>query len=147
MQTIGLAVPGWDSAKQEYVDLDCERWIRENKIREAGRENGKQEYPPSEAVQPDEMYRKILAWVNQRGKGCYAAVHEYLVQKREELEREVKEGMAPIRYRVEGMRDEGIQDLTDQATEAQTSLRQSKHEAREAWSALEKFQERANLQR
>ena len=131
----------------EYIDLDCEQWIRENKIREAGRENGRQNYPPSGASQPDEMYMKTLAWVNQRGKGCYAAVNEYLVQKREELEREVKEGMAPIRNRVESMRAEGIQDLTDQATKAQPGLQQSKHEAREAWLALEEFKERANLNR
>ena len=141
------AVPGWDAAKHEYVELDCERWIRENRIREAGRDNGRQNFPPSEAVQPDEMYMKILAWVNQRGKGCYSAVSDYLVQQRESLEREVKEGMAPIRNRVEGMRDEGIQALTDQATEDHTNLQQKKHEAREAWSALEEFKERANLKR
>ncbi len=140
-------VPGWDAAKHEYVELDCERWIRENKIREAGRDNGRQNFPPSEAVQPDEMYMKILAWVNQRGKGCYAAVGDYLVQQREALEREVKEGMAPIRNRVEGMRDEGIQALTDQATEDHTNLQQKKHEAREAWTALERTKAEANLKR
>ena len=101
-------VPGWDGAKQQYVELDCEAWIRENGIREAGRENGEQEFPPSEAAQPDEMYTKILAWVNQRGKTCHAEVNRYLVQQRHALELETKEGMAPIRHRVEGMRDQGI---------------------------------------
>ena len=58
-------VPGWDEAKQQYVELDCERWIRENKIRETGRENGEGEFPPSEAVQPDEMYSDIQNRPNQ----------------------------------------------------------------------------------
>ena len=68
-------VPGWNGAKQEYVGLDCERWIRENGIREAGRENGKQEFPSSEAVQPDETYTKILDWVNKRGEGLKLIHH------------------------------------------------------------------------
>ena len=140
-------VPGWDGAKQEYVELDCERWIRENKIREAGRENGEQEFPPSEAVQPDEMYNKILAWINQRGKACHAAVSRYLVQQRHALELEAKEGMAPIRHKVEGIRDQGIVALADQGREDRTSLQQKEREAREAWAALETFKATANLKR
>lgn len=46
---VWTTVPGWHGAKQEYVDLDCERWIRENGTREAGRENGKQEFPRSKS--------------------------------------------------------------------------------------------------
>ncbi len=138
-------VPGWDSAKQEYVELDCERWIKENKIREAGRENGEQEFPPSEAAQPDEMYTKIRAWVNQRGKTCYATVSTYLVQQRHALE--LEEGMAPIRHRVAGIRDEGKVAIDDQAREDRTNLQQKEGEAREARAALEAFKARAKLER
>lgn len=140
-------VPGWDAAKQEYVDLDCERWIRENKIRETGRENGKQEYPPSEAVQPDDMYTKIVAWVNQRGKGCHAEVSRHLVRQRFSLELETKEGMAPIRDRVDGIRDQGMVALADQGRVDRTSLQQKELEAREARAALETFKATANLER
>ncbi len=140
-------VPGWDGAKQEYVDLDCERWIRDNKIREAGRENGEQEFPPSDAVQPDEMYTKILAWVNQRGKACHAAVIRYLAQQRHALGLEAGEGMAPIRHRVEGIRDQGIVALADQGMEDRTSLQQKEREAREARAALQAFKTTAKLER
>ena len=140
-------VPGWDAAKQEYLELDCERWIKENKIRQAGRENGERDFPPSEAVQPDEMYSKIRAWVNQRGKTCYAAVSSYLVQQRFALELEAKEGMAPIRHRVEGIRDQGIVALDDQGRDDRTSLQHKQREAREAWAALETFKATANLKR
>ena len=95
-------VPGWSRAERKYNPLDCERWIRENGIREAGRANGEQEFPPSEATQPDAMYEKILDWVNQRGRQCHAEVSEFLVQQRYNLEQEVKEGMAPIRPRWKG---------------------------------------------
>ena len=140
-------VPGWDGAKQEYVELDCERWIRENKIREAGRENGKQEFPPSEAVQPDEIYMKIVDWVNQRGKACHAAVSMDLVQKRHALEQETEQGMAPIRHKVKGLRDQGIVALADQAKKDRSSLTQKKGEAREAGVALAAFKSKANLGR
>lgn len=140
-------IPGWDGAKQQYVELDCEAWIRENGIREAGRENGEQEFPPSEAAQPDEMYTKILAWVNQRGKTCHAEVNGYLVQQRYALELETKEGMAPIRHRVEGMRDQGIVALADQGKKDRTSLKQKEREARGAWAALETFKATAGLER
>ena len=140
-------VPGWDGTKQQYVELDCEAWIRENGIREAGRENGEQEFPPSEAAQPDEMYTKILAWVNQRGKTCHAEVNRYLVQQRYALELETKEGMAPIRHRVEGMRDQGIVALADQGKKDRTSLKQKEREARGAWTALETFKATAGLER
>ena len=140
-------VPGWDGAKQQYVELDCEAWIRENGIREAGRENGEREFPPSEAVQPDEMYTKILAWVNQRGKTCYAEVSKYLVQQRYTLELETRAGMAPIRNKVEGLRDQGIVALTNQAQKDRSNLTQQEREAREAWTALEAFKTKANLKR
>ncbi|MDD9999284.1 MAG: hypothetical protein OXQ89_16225 [Rhodospirillaceae bacterium] len=106
-------VPGWDSAKKEYVDLDCERWIHENGIREAGRKNGERNFPASDAAQPDDVYQKILDWVNRRGKACHLAVSEFLVQQRHALEMETKKGMAPIRHRVEGLRDEGILKLQE----------------------------------
>ena len=140
-------VPGWGGAKQEYVDLDCERWIRENGIREAGRENGKQEFPSSEAVQPDEMYTKILDWVNKRGKTCHAEVSKYLVQQRNSLILEAAEGMAPIRHKVDGLRDQGIVELTDQGKADRTILSQREREARKAWAALEAFQKKASLER
>ena len=140
-------VPGWDAAKQEYVELDCEQWIEENKIRELGRENGKQEFPPSEAAQPDEIYAKILAWVNQRGKACHAEVSRYVVQQRHALELETREGMAPIQHTVEGLRDEGIVELNGQAEKDRSILIQSRREAREAGTALAAFKAKANLER
>ncbi len=140
-------VPGWNGAKQEYVDLDCERWIRENGIREAGREDGRREFPRSDAGQPNETYMKILDWVNRRGKACHADVSRYLVQQRYALEAETKDGMAPIRHKVEGLRDEGVVKLKDQGEEDRTILTQKEREARDAWEALAAFRRKANLQR
>lgn len=140
-------VPGWDEAKQEYVELDCERWIRENKIRELGRENGEREYPPSEAVQPDETYTKIRAWVNQRGKDCKAAVSKYLDGLRHNLELESEHGKAPIQDKVNGLKNEGITKLTDQARIDRSILTQREREARESQKALESFKKEANLDR
>ena len=140
-------VPGWNGATQEYVDLDCERWIRENGIREAGRENGKQEFPRSDADQPDEMYMKILDWVNKRGKACHADVSKYLVQQRYNLEIEAKEGMAPIRHKVEGLSAQGVVELWDQREKDRSILTQKEREARDAWAALKAFKTKANLER
>ena len=138
-------VPGWDGARKEYVDLDCEGWIRENGIRKAGRENGEHNYPASEAAQPDDVYMKILDWVNRRGKDCHAAVSTFLVQQRHALEMETKKGMAPIRHRVEGLREEGILKLQDKAERDGARLVQLEKEARDAWSALKRFRNRWGL--
>ena len=138
-------VPGWNKAEQKYHPLDCERWIRENGIREAGRKNGEKEFPPTEATQPDDMYEKILDWVNQRGRQCHAEVSNFLVQQRYNLEQEVKEGMAPIQHEVEGLRDEAKVELKDQGGEDRTILTQKERQARSAWAALEAFQKKANI--
>ena len=140
-------IPGWNKAEQRYHPLDCERWIRENGIREMGRENGEQEFPPSEAIQPDDMYEKILDWVNQRGRQCHAEVSEFLVQQRYNLEQEVKEGMAPIRHKVEGLRDQAKVELRNQGEEDRTILTQKEREARSSWEALEAFRKKGNLHR
>ncbi len=140
-------VPGWDDAKHEYVELDCERWIRENKIREAGQENGKQEYPPPDAVQPDEMYTKILAWINNRGRACHAAVGDYLNLQRHALTLESKEGTAPLRHQIEGIRNQGIVELRGQCREDKNHLAHLEHEAKVATSGLEEFINTAKLKR
>ncbi|MDD9961000.1 MAG: DUF456 domain-containing protein [Gammaproteobacteria bacterium] len=140
------SVDGWDPTTQKYIDLDCDQWIGKHRIREIGRENGKREFPPSEAVQPDEMYTMIRRWVNKRGKNCHSEVSSYLVQQRFNLEQESKEGVAPVQHKVEGLRDEGIVELTDQGQEDRTILTQIEREASEAWAALEAFQQRANLE-
>ena len=140
-------VPGWNNAQQKYHPLDCERWIRENGIREAGRENGEQEFPPTEAIQPDQMYEKILDWVNQRGRTCHAEVSKYLVQQRYNLEQEAKEGMAPVQHTVDGLRDQGKVELQDQGDKDRTILTRKERDARDAWAALEAFQKEAGLDR
>lgn len=140
-------VPGWDAAKREYVELDCERWIKENKIRELGKENGEREFPPSEAVQPDETYAKAVAWVNQRGKACHAEVSSYLVLQRHALELESGEGMAPIQHTVEGLRDQGIVELNNQAEKDRSILLQRERDARDAGTALTAFRAKVGLER
>ena len=93
------------------------------------------------------MYQKILDWVNQRGKQCYAEVSSFLVQQRYNLEQEVKEGVAPIRHKVEGLRDQGKVELRNQGDEDRTILTQKEREARDAWAALEAFRRKAHLDR
>ena len=139
-------VEGWDKKTQKYVELNCERWIQENRIREAGQANGRQEFPPSDAVQPDEMYAKIINWVNQRGKRCHAEVSNYLVQQRYNLEQESKKGLAPIRHKVEGLKDQAIVELTSRGREDRTFLTQKERETRQAWAALEAFQKKSRLE-
>ena len=140
-------VPGWSKAEQKYIPLDCDRWIRGNGISEEGRANGKLEFPPSDATQPDVMYQKILDWVNQRGRQCHAEVSEFLVQQRYNLDQEVKEGMAPVRHKVEGLRDEAKVELKNQGEQDRTILTQKEREARSSWAALEAFRKKGNLRR
>lgn len=121
-------VNGWDESNHKYVDLDCEGWIRENKIRETGRRNGEQDFPNSEATQPDDMHEKIRDWVNQRARTCHAEVSEYLQQQRYNLDQEAPAGSAPIQHKVEALRDEAKQRLSDQGDADRTELTQMERE-------------------
>ena len=141
------AVPGWDSVGKKYVELDCESWIKENKIRETGERNGKKEFPKSDATQPDEMHEKIRAWVNQRGKVCYEEVNKHIVGLKHALELENKAGQAPVQDKVENIKNEGIIELTDQMNEDRSSMVQKRQETEEAWAALGAFKKQANLNR
>ena len=140
-------VPGWDETTREYVDLDCERWLQENRIREQGRQNGEENFPAPDATQPDEMHQKIRAWVNRRGRACKDAVSKFLDLQRHSLELEGKEGMAPIRHAVEKLRDDAIVQLHDQGKTARARLQHAAREAEEAWNALSDFKETARLNR
>ena len=140
------AIPGWNEAEQKYVQLDCERWIRQNRVREIGHENGELDFPLSETTQPDDMHLKIVSWVNQRGRTCHAEVSRYLRQQRYNLQQEGKQGMAPIRQKVEGLRDAGVLDLQTQGLNDWNVLTQKEREASNAWAALEEFREKERLE-
>lgn len=140
-------VPGWDETKKEYVDLHCERWLEENRIRDLGRENGEQEYPASDATQPDEVHQKIRAWINRRGRGCKNAVSKFLALQMYTLELQRKEGMAPIRDKVEGLRDDAIGKLEDRGATERANLNQFAREAQEARRDLNAFRKDARLDR
>ncbi len=140
-------VPGWDETKKEYVDLHCERWLQENGIRDLGRKNGDQEYPASDAAQPDETHQKIRAWINRRGRACKDAVSKFLALQRHTLELQQREGMAPIRDKVEGLRNDAIRKLQDRGTTERANLDQFVREAQEARRDLNAFRKEANLER
>ena len=140
-------VPGWDETKKEYVDLHCERWLKENRIRDLGQKNGEQEYPASDATQPDEIHQKIRAWINRRGRACKDAVSKFLALQRHTLELQRKEGMAPIRDKVEGLRNDAIGKLRDRGTTERANLDQFAREAEEARRDLNAFRKDANLER
>ena len=69
------------------------------------------------------------------------------MQQRHILELETREGMAPIQHTVEGLREQGIVELTDQAEEDRSILVQKQREALEAGAALAAFKARENLAR
>lgn len=140
-------VPGWDETRAEYVDLDCEHWLHENRIRDLARENGKQEYPASDATQPDEIHQKIRAWVNRRGRACKDSVSKFLALQRHALELQRTEGMAPIRDKVEGIRDDAVGKLRDQGLAERANLSQAAQEAQEARRDLDRFRRDASLER
>ena len=71
-------VRGFDAAEEDYIRLDHEKWIKENRIREIGRENGKQNQPGKNDANTDETPQKILDWVNERALQCQKDVSKYL---------------------------------------------------------------------
>jgi len=68
----------FDKATGEYIRLDSEQWIKDNRIREIGKKRGKNNLPTQEEAKPDETYRKICAFVEKQAAICKEAVQEYV---------------------------------------------------------------------
>lgn len=69
---------GFDSVKEEFLTLDVNQWIKDNRIAAEGTRRGVLDQPPSDAESLDATEEQIFNWVSGRAKKCRQDVSNYL---------------------------------------------------------------------
>ena len=78
-------VPGFDRKREQYVRLDLNAWIAQNRIEEEGERQGKLNQPPGDANDLDATESNIVAWVNSRARACRTDVTNHLADLERDL--------------------------------------------------------------
>lgn len=118
-------VPGFDAITGEFKHIDLDRWVKEKKVVEHAREDGKQNKPSADESF-DGVPAKIVAWVNNRGIVCRQNVSNRLddlvrqladIENPQELEisrHEAEETSGAASAALEGEINKGRNILSDQ---------------------------------
>ncbi len=84
-------VPGFDPINQTFERLDLEQWLKDHRILEEARSEGKRNKPSAGEQKIAGTPEKIAAWVNRRGLICRQNVSRHL----EDLERNLADMESP----------------------------------------------------
>lgn len=117
-------IAGFDHKKEEYVPLDLDKWLTENKIKEEGRRLGTENQPPPGSNSFDAAEAQIVTWINDRARRCREDISAHLSdlerdladkedpQELEMLEHEVSKIKNEAKNTLKLTGDEGRNDLT-----------------------------------
>ena len=120
-------VPGFNSVEEKFVPLELDRWLKEHRIDEEGRQSGAINKPSQGDTTLDGVESRIVAWINERGRVCRQDVSGHLKDLANNLmDMEDEEGLS-IRERQVG------QILND----AEIALERKVGEGRNELKALE----------
>ena len=79
------SIPGFDPTTEQYVRLDLDRWLKEQKVLKKANYQGMANQPPSDATSLDATELQIVDWINHRGRKC----REDAVRHLSDFEREL----------------------------------------------------------
>ena len=141
-------VQGFDLTREKYVHLDCERWLKDHRIRERGRKRGKQNQPNSEQEQPDEIFREIKSWVENRARKCNEDVNRYINEALHNLHTLcTTEGDENPEIQIEHVITRHCQNLETMTNQSVSDLTKQQQEYQDASRDLENFRENNGLLR
>lgn len=141
-------IPGFDYDKAEYVRLDTDAWLRDNGIKETGREDGEQNQPPADATRLDAIHLKIHSWINYRASKCHGDVSRYLTDLARQLtDIENQEGLTILEQRVDQEQGNATIAIKARAKRGNGDLVSTGKAVREGTREYEKFRTRAGLER
>ena len=141
-------IPGFDRKLEQYVRLDADAWLRDHNICEIAAKRGLQNQPTTAQQQPDAMYQKIPAWVNQRGLRCRHDINDHIADAVAELnDIEDQEGLEVQKNRVTEIRDNTEIDIENCRLRDCGILYELRKALTEETKDFEKFRKRANLTR
>lgn len=141
-------IPGFNRAKEQYVQLDLKQWLKDHRIEDKGESRGKENQPAAEDDGLDAVESQIVDWVNRRGRVCREDVSGHLSDLERDLanmenddelrilENEVDELKQEAEIAIERGNDAGRGRLSDE-----------KKLVREGSAEFERFRQRAGLTR
>ena len=141
-------IPGFDRKPEKYIRLDTDAWLRDHKIREIAAKRGRQNQPATAQQQPDDMYQKIRAWVNQRGLQCKHDINDHIADTVAELnDIEDQEGLEVQKDRVAEIRKNTMTEIENCRARDHNILYEFRKALTEETKDFEEFRQRANLTR
>ncbi len=120
-------VRGFDPSKQTFERLDLDRWLKDHRILEEARSEGKRNRPSADERKIAGTPEKIAAWINQRGRICRQNVSRHL----SDLERDLADLESPEQLRVKE------QEVRALLADAETALEGKVDDGRNRLSGLE----------
>ena len=138
----------FDKTTGQYIRLNSENWIKDNKIREIGSQRGQNNLPSQEEVRPDETYQNICAFVEKQATNCKQAVQEYVddhLATFHQIESTWRKENPAIN--LGNLIDRGCQDIEQQTEIFLGDLANHQVKYNEAFRDLQKFRDRNSLLR
>ncbi len=139
---------GFDRTTEKFLELDLDKWLTENKVKEQGRNLGISNQPTSDAKGLDATENQIVDWINLRGNDCRQDVSNHLsdlaqniISHENEEELNILESEIPI------IEQEGLNAIETSATKGRQELIPTWNEVADVRRNFEKFRKSAGLTR
>ncbi len=147
LETVWDNEPGFDPVKGEFKKLDLDRWLKEHKIVEHAKADGKQNKPSTNGALvgiPD----KIIGWVNQRGSICRQNVSKWLSDLEQNLaDMEDTEGLELQKQMAEEILENAKLDLDGVVRSQRGHLTAPQEEVHDAKLDYDEFRRESRLRR
>ena len=141
-------IPGFNRKVEKYNPLDTDAWLRDHKIREIAAKRGQQNQPAAAQQEPDDTYRKILSWVNQRGLRCKHDINDHIADAVAELnDIEDQEGLEVQKDRVTEIGTKANINIENCRMRDHDLLYELRKALTEETKDFEEFRQRASLTR
>ena len=141
-------IHGFDRTKRKYIRLDSEAWLAAHRIREEGGKRGKRNQPGPNETLPDEMYRRIEAWVRKRALDCKEEVGKYVLDELNNLhEFGSSWGQQNPEIGLDALVTQRCQDLRAKAGQNVSDLDNQRSAYKEAARDLRDFRQQHHLAR
>ena len=141
-------VPGFNREKEEYINLDLEKWLKEHKIREEGSRLGVKNQPSTNSEKPDACEAKIVNWVNRRGRICRENVERHLTDLQNQLsDIDDEQELDALKQKVVEIENNAVRELQHQAQDSHNIWPKHKDDVREARQDYLSFKQKNELTR
>ena len=141
-------IPGFDRAKEQYVQLDLKQWLKDHRIEDQGESRGKENQPAAEDDGLDAVESQIVDWVNGRGLVCHGNVSGHLSDLERDLaDMENDQGLLIRENEVDELKRKAENAIKQSNDAGRSRLSDKAKPVREESAYLDGFRQRAGLTR